>query len=295
MDLSVIVVNYNAREHLQSCLSSIQQHAGDISCEQIVVDNASSDDSAEYVATNFPAVHLLRNATNLGFGRACNQAFAVSRGDFLLLLNPDARLAAGSLAEAVRYLRQHPEIGILGGKVLNPDGSLQPACRRAIPTPRSAFFHFAGLSRMFPRHRKFGEYNLTFLDADDTAEVGAVSGSFLMARREVMESILGFDERFFIYGEDLDLCLRAVCAGKKVVYWPSITAVHSKGGSVKSRRFASWFHFYHAMWLFYRKHYYGQNPWWKNGAVYAAIWLSALPSLFWNAVKSTFLRWRKNK
>ena len=279
MDLSVIVVNYNAREHLRECLSSVADHAGPIRYEQIVVDNASTDGSSEYLATNFPELHLLQNASNVGFGRACNQGFAVSRGNFLLLLNPDARIVSGLLSDALDYFRQHADVGILGGKVLNPDGSLQTACRRSIPTTRSAFFHLAGLSRMFPKHRKFGEYNLAFLDADETADVGAVSGSFLMVRREVMESILGFDERFFMYGEDLDLCLRAARAGKRVVYWPRIAAVHSKGASVKSRRFASWFHFYDAMWLFYKKHY-GKAPWWKNAAVYCAIWLAGLAGLF---------------
>jgi hypothetical protein len=190
----------------------------------------------------------------------------------------------------VRYLREHLEIGILGGKVLNEDGSLQLACRRSIPTMRSAFFRFAGLSKLFPQSPTFAAYNLTYADEDKIVKVEAVSGAFMMFPRQLADAVGGFDGRFFIYGEDLDFCLRVAKTGKDVVYWPHIVVKHVKGQSIKSWRFVSVYHFYHAMWIFYRKHYYPKNSWLENCATYMGIWILGVSRLLLNVVRAPFSR-----
>ncbi|MBI4456100.1 MAG: glycosyltransferase family 2 protein [Acidobacteria bacterium] len=288
MDLSVIIAGYNSWRYVPDCLASIRLHAGGIDLEVIFVDNASSDGSMEKLAASFPQVRRIANSRNLGFSRACNQGLEISTGEFILLLNPDAYLMSGTLAEAIDYLRAHDDAGILGGKVLNEDGTLQLACRRSIPTVRSAFFHFVGLSSLFPRCRSFGAYNLTYTDEDTRMDVEAVSGAFLMVSRQLIRAVGGLDERFFLYGEDLDWCLRAMRAGKRVVYWPKIVLRHRKGQSTRSRRYVSLYHFYHAMWLFYRKHYYEGNPWWENWAAYVGIWTAGLAGVVWKSFTDPF-------
>ncbi len=289
-EVSIIIVNYNSWPCLRNCLQSIQTHAGDLAYEIIVADNASTDQSAENLAREFPQVRRIENSANFGFSRACNQGIQVATGTCILLLNPDTCFVSGMLSDAVHYLLVHPDIGILGAKVLNEDGSLQPACRRSIPTMRSAFFRFVGLSRLFPRSSTFGAYNLTHADENQTADVGAVSGAFLMFPRQLIEKTGGLDERFFIYGEDLDFCLRAAKVGKRVIYWPRVVIEHLKGQSIKSRRYASLFHFYNAMWLFYRKHYYSQHSLWENCATYVGIWVLGLSRFLLNVLTAPFSR-----
>ena len=285
MDLSVIIAAYNSWPCLPECLEAIRAHAGDIRWEVIVVDNASSDGTPEKLAVLFPQVCCIVNSANLGFSRGCNQGMRRARGEFFLLLNPDSYLISGTLAAAVSYLRGHPDVGILGARVLNKDGSLQLACRRSIPTLRSAFFRFAGLSRLFPRHRALAAYNLTHIDEMETADVESVSGAFMMTRRSLVDKIGGLDERFFMFGEDLDWCLRVARAGWRVVYWPDVVIRHLKGQSIATRRYASLYHFHHAMWLFYRKHYAAGNGWWKNCAAFGGIWTLGIARVLWEFVR----------
>lgn len=284
MDLSVVIASFNSWQCLPHCLRSIQSHAGPICYEVVVVDNASSDGSAHNLASLFPNVRCLKNRQNIGFSRACNQGIKASSGEFILLLNPDCYLVSGTLAGAVAYLRAREEIGVLGGKVLNEDGTLQLACRRSIPTLRSAFFRFAGLSRLFPRSRALAAYNVTYADENQITDVEAVSGAFLMIRRGLVERIGSLDERFFMFGEDLDICLRAARDGKRVVYWPGVVVKHLKGQSIRSRPYASLYHFYNAMWLFYQKHYYRESTWWENCATFAGIWTVGLARLAWSGL-----------
>jgi GT2 family glycosyltransferase len=271
MDLSVVIVSYNSARFLDVCIQSIHARSGGIELEVIVVDNASRDGSADIVAQLFPHVVCIRNSQNTGFAYACNQGIREARGEFVLLLNPDSAIIAGTLEEAVRHMQSHPDIGILGAKILNRNGTLQLACRRSIPTMRSAFFKFSGLSRLFPGSRFFSEYNMTYMDENEPADVVAISGAFLMIQRDLALNVGGLDERFFMYGEDLDLCLRARQAGSRALYWPFIVVRHYKGESNRYRPFASLFHFYHAMWLFYRKHYYEAHAWWENMATWLGI------------------------
>jgi len=253
--LSVILVNYNVREFLRQALRSIKRALRELPSEVIVVDNASDDGSVELVREEFPEVRLIANSENLGFARANNQAIRLARGRYLALINPDTLVREDTFRTLVDFLEAHPEAGLVGCKVLNADGSLQLACRRSIPTPWVAFTKLSGLSSLFPRTRLFGRYNLTYLDPDQTTEVEAVSGSFMVFRREIIESVGLLDEDYFLYGEDLDWCYRIRKAGWKIYYVPATSIVHFKGQSSRKSGYDDLLLFYRAMLIFVRKHF----------------------------------------
>ena len=256
--LSIIIVNYNVKEFLRQSLRSVQQATQEFPAEIIVVDNASQDGSADMVAREFPQVRLIRSAKNLGFARANNLALREARGRFLVLINPDTVVQEDTFKVLLQFFDSHPDAGMAGCKILNPDGSLQLACRRSIPTPWVAFTKLVGLSRLFPRSRLFGRYNLTYLDSNRTTEVEAISGSFMMLRSGVVKRVGPLDEHFFMYGEDLDWCYRIRQAGWKIYYVPDTQIVHYKGASSKKARLDTLLFFYRAMLLFARKHFRGR-------------------------------------
>jgi N-acetylglucosaminyl-diphospho-decaprenol L-rhamnosyltransferase len=251
-DLSIVILNYNTRDHLRACLQSLGQPAR---TEVWVVDNASSDGSADMVEAEFPWASLIRAPRNGGYAYGNNLALRRCQGETILLLNPDTLLPPGGLDSLADKLRQHPEAGIVGPKLLRPDGSMHLACRRSFPTPPVAFYRLSGLSRLFPRSRRFGQYNLTYVDPDQAIEVDAVCGACLVIRRAVIDRIGLLDERFFMYGEDLDWCLRARLAGWAVRYEPGVVVRHQHGAASRKRVLRTTFHFFRAMDLFYRKHY----------------------------------------
>ena len=182
-DVSVIIVNYNVRDFLQQSLVSLQKALKGIRSEIFVVDNASDDGSAEMVRKRFPRIRLIANTVNLGFAKANNLALKKARGKFLLLINPDTIVQEDTIRVMVEFLKTHPDVGLAGCKIMNPDGSFQPACRRGFPTPWVAFTRISGLSKLFPKTKIFGKYNLTYLNTEETYPVDAVSGSFMMLRR----------------------------------------------------------------------------------------------------------------
>jgi len=239
--LSIIIVNYNVKEFLQNLLHSIEKAALNISHEIIIVDNASDDGSVELIRNKFPSVKLIANTENLGFGKANNQALEIADGKYLLLINPDTIVSE--------------DTGLAGCKILNPDGTLQLACRRSFPGPWTSFCKVTGLSNLFPRGKLFARYNLTYLDEDQTYEVDAISGSFMMMKKETYDKVGGFDEEFFMYGEDLDLCYRIQQEGFKVYYVHTTQIIHYKGESTKRSRLDETKVFYDAMHLFVKKHF----------------------------------------
>lgn len=252
--ISIIVVNFNAEKLLKECLESLYRETQDTSFDVWVVDNNSRDDSVRMVREDFPEVNRIENDDNLGFSKANNQAITGSASDYILLLNPDTVVRDRAIDRMVAFMDAHPDVGISGCRVLNKDGSLQPACRRSVPTPKVAFYHLSGLSKLFPNSMIMAKYNLTYLDPDQSHEVDAVSGAFLLIRRAVVDQIGLLDEVFFIYGEDVDWCVRAKNAGWKVMYHPEAEILHYKGGcSANSRR--TTYEFYRAMYLFHRKHF----------------------------------------
>jgi GT2 family glycosyltransferase len=255
MDLSIIIVNYNVKEFLQNLLHSINKAAQNISHEVIIVDNGSDDGSVELIQQNFPEVKLIINKENLGFGRANNIAMKQAEGEYFLLLNPDTLLSEDTLQEMMSFLNNRPDAGIAGCKILNPDGTLQLACRRSFPGPWTSFCKVMGLSNLFPGSKIFAKYNLTYLDENQTYEVDAVSGSFMMMKREAYEKTGGFDQDFFMYGEDLDLCYRIQKEGYEVFYVHSAQIIHYKGESTKRSNIDDTKLFYDAMHLFVKKHF----------------------------------------
>jgi len=255
MTLSVIIVNYNVRQFLENALASIYRALEGINGEVFVVDNASVDGSADMVKTKFPRVCLIERSDNAGFARANNIALRRAQGEFILLINPDTVVQEDTFRVMLKFFREVPDAGIAGCKILNPDGSLQLACRRSFPTPWVAFTKIFGLAALFPKSRFFGRYNLTYLSEDETYPVDAVSGSFVMVRREAYEKVGGLDESFFMYGEDLDWCYRIGRAGFGVYYVHTTKIIHFKGESTKRSDIDEISFFYQAMQLFVRKHF----------------------------------------
>ncbi|MCX6136214.1 MAG: glycosyltransferase [Ignavibacteriales bacterium] len=257
MDISVIIVNYNVRDFLHNALTSIEKALAGIEAEVFVVDNASDDGSNEMVRKSFPGVRLIANSENGGFAKANNQALQHAAGKYLALINPDTVVQEDTFRSLMTFLDGHPDIGLAGCKILNPDGTLQLACRRSFPSPWVAFTKVSGLSVLLPNSRLFAKYNLTYLNPDQLHEVDAVSGSFMMVRRDVYEKIGGLDETFFMYGEDLDWCYRVQQAGWKVFYVPVTSIIHYKGESTRRSSIDGLHEFYRAMQLFVRKHHRG--------------------------------------
>ncbi|MBP1649482.1 MAG: glycosyl transferase family 2 [Bacteroidetes bacterium] len=255
MDLSVVIVNYNVRQFLEHALASIRRAMEGLEGEIFVVDNASDDGSVEMVRASFPDVCLIQNEENVGFARANNAALARARGRFLLLINPDTVVQEDTFHVMLKFFEGHPDAGLAGCKILNPNGSIQLPCRRSFPTPWVAFTKVFGLAALFPGSRLFGKYNLTYLSPDETYPVDAVSGSFMMFRREVYERIGGLDEGFFMYGEDLDWCYRVQQAGYKVYYVHSTQIIHFKGESTRRSEIDEVRIFYGAMQVFVEKHF----------------------------------------
>ncbi len=253
--ISIVIVNYNVKDFLFNCINSIKRSHFPFPYELIVVDNNSFDGSVEFIKEKFPDVVLLPLEKNYGFGYANNVGFRYAKGKYVLILNPDTILQEDTLMVMYEYMENNPKVGIAGCKVLNPDGSLQLACRRGFPTPWTAFSKLFGLQALFPKSKIFGKYNQTYRDPNQTYFIDAISGSFMFVRKEVLEQTRGFDPDFFMFGEDLDLCYRAKELGWEVAYVHSTSIIHYKGESTKRSPIDEISHFYQAMEIFSKKHF----------------------------------------
>ena len=254
IDISIIIVNYNVKEFVKNLLFSLQKALENYSSEIIIIDNASSDGSVEDIQEKFPYVEVIANRENVGFGKANNQGLEISEGKYIVLLNPDTIVREDTFSKLIEFIETNKEVGMTTCKVLNPDGTLQLACRRSFPGPWTSFTKITGLSNLFPKSKLFSRYNLTYLDENKSNEVDAISGSFMMFTREVYKKVGGFDPQFFMYGEDLDLCYRVQSAGYKVFYTPATEIIHYKGESTKRSSIDETKIFYNAMHLFVKKH-----------------------------------------
>jgi len=298
LDLAIIIVNFNTRDYLRNCLTSIYDSQGDFTFEVCVVDNASSDGSVNMVQTEFPQTRLSVSPVNAGFACANNlglrtygfgkepvagQTLDTSPPQapseegarsprYALLLNPDTVLPPDALGIMLDFMDAHREAGAAGPKLVLEDGRLDLACRRSFPTPQVSFYRMVGLSKLFPQHPVFGRYNLTCLDPNQVTEVDSVVGAFMLVRHEAIQQAGLLDEAFFMYGEDLDWAYRITQANWKVYYNPAATVLHVKRGrhSRKAQR-----EFYRAMRIFYFKHYASTTPRWIHWLVLTGFGLQA--------------------
>ena len=253
--VSVAIVSYNVKQYIIHCIDSINKsdYAGRI--ELIVIDNNSFDGSLENIKQQFTDVICIQNTENVGFGKAINQATGIASGKYYLILNPDTIIEESTISTFVDYLENNSSIGLVGPKIVNSDGSLQKGCKRSFPTIGVALPKLIGLDKLFPNSRLAGRYNLNYLDPDEIHKVDAISGSCMFIRSELFNKIGGFDEQFFMYGEDLDLCYQIYQQGFEVHYLPTTQIMHYQGESVKSAPYDSLNAFYQAMILFSEKHF----------------------------------------
>ncbi|MDD5694837.1 MAG: glycosyltransferase family 2 protein [Bacteroidales bacterium] len=213
MKLSVIIVNYNVRYFLEQCLLSVRKAIAELDAEVFVVDNNSVDSSAQMVREKFPGVILIENNENIGFARANNQAIIRSQGEYVLLLNPDTVVEHDTFSKIVTFMDSHLDAGGLGVKMVDGNGKFLPESKRGLPTPAVAFYKIFGLSKLFPRSKRFGKYHLGYLDKDEIHPVDILSGACMLIRKTVLDRIGLLDETFFMYGEDIDLSYRITQAG----------------------------------------------------------------------------------
>lgn len=276
----VVVVNYRTPDltlnALDALLTSILP---DREMSITVVDNGSGDDSAERIRARCPGLRVIRSPRNLGFAGGNNLALReiiaaipadTDRKDsFVLLLNSDTEVEADAIATCVRFMETHADAGIVGPKVVLPDGRLDIACRRGFPTPDRAFWKLTGIARRFPNNPRFTGYNLTHLDEDETTEVDSVVGAFMLVRQAAIDEAGLLDETFFMYGEDLDWAFRIKQVGWRVYYVPQARVRHLKGATARRESSRMIVEFYRAMWVFHFKHY-AQNT------VFLLNWLVAI-------------------
>lgn len=280
-DLGIVIVNWNTRDLLRKCLQTVYASTGDFSYRVVVVDNASTDASADMVAREFPQAQVIAGTDNVGYPKGNNIGLRAlgyrGKGDvdaaaprYALLLNPDTELPPDGLVDMLRFMDGRPDVGVAGPKLVLPDGSLDKACRRGFPTPLVSAYHYLGLAKLFPRNPTFGRYNMTFLDPDVETEVDSVVGAYMQVRRACIEQVGLLDENFFMYGEDLDWAFRIKDAGWKVVYHPQVVVRHVKrAASRQSKRAQA--EFWRAMLIFYRKHYQATTPWWLHSLVMTGL------------------------
>ena len=254
-ELSIIIVNYNTRNDLINCLKSIYSSTQDVSYEVWVVDNDSIDGSVHAVEIEFPQVKLIRSSNNLGFSKANNLALRNINTNFVLLLNPDTLLTDHVFDTSIDFLIRTPDAGMMSCKLVKGDGKLDLACRRSFPTPLDGFCRAIGLSRMFPNSRLFARYNLTYLNEDETTEVEAINGAFMMVKHSAIQNVGLLDEDYFMYMEDLDWCYRFKNNKWKIYYVPDSKVIHLKGQSGKKNSAIMIREFFKSMELFCRKNY----------------------------------------
>ncbi len=290
VDLAVVIVSYNVSGLLRRCLQTVLASGGGLDFQVVVVDNASTDDTVEMVSREFPEVRLIANRENAGYPAANNQGLrllgveGVDPPRYALLLNPDTEVPPNGFADFVAFLDAHPDVGVLGPRLVLPSGELDLACRRGFPTPEVSIYRMLGLSALFPKSPRFGRYNMTYLDEYALEEVDSVVGAFMLVRTAAIQQVGLLDETFFMYGEDLDWAKRMKDAGWKVVYNPAVEVLHVKRASSRQNPRAR-FEFYRAMPIFYFKHYRSRTPFWLHSLIMLGLAVKGGPRLWpelWN-------------
>jgi GT2 family glycosyltransferase len=287
--ISVIIVNYNVAFFLEQCLNSVAKAMELEPAEVWVVDNNSVDGSVEMVRSKFPWVKLLANKDNKGFSKANNQAMEQSSCAYQLLLNPDTVIEEDTLFKVVEYMETHPEVGGLGVRMVDGKGIFLPESKRGLPTPAVAFYKIFGISKIFPKSKRFGKYHLGYLSEFETNEIEILSGAFMLMRKKALDKVGLLDEAFFMYGEDIDLSYRILLGGYKNVYFPETRIIHYKGESTKKSSVNYVFVFYRAMIIFARKHFSQKNAKLFSFLIHCAIYFRAGLAIGARFLKKTFL------
>ena len=254
MKLSVVIVNYNVKHFLEQCLNSLEQAAAGIDYETIVVDNASTDGSTEYITARFPKVKWMACRENNGFSKGNNIAIAQSKGEYILMLNPDTIVTKEAIEGCIEFMDKNADAGVCGVYMLRTNGTFAPESRRALPTPFVAFCKMSGLSKLFPKSRTFGRYYMQYLDKNEVNQIEIISGAYMMLRHKTIKKTGALDEDFFMYGEDIDLSYRILKSGYKNYFLP-LRILHYKGESTNKSTYRYVHTFYRAMQLFFKKHY----------------------------------------
>lgn len=255
MELSVIIVNYNVKYFLEQCLYSVSKACAKIDAEIIVVDNYSTDGSRNYLQPKFPSVNFIWNTANSGFSCANNMGLKKAKGRYVVFLNPDTIIAEDSLEKSIAFFHDHPDCGALGVRMIDGSGKYLKESKRSFPSPAAGFFKMTGLAALFPGSKLFAAYYAGHLPDKENNQIDVLAGAFMMAGRDILEKLNGFDESYFMYGEDIDLSYRIRQAGYKNFYFAGTTIIHFKGESTQknSRNYIR--HFYGAMTTFVNKHY----------------------------------------
>ena len=286
MDLSIVIVNYNVKEFLTQCLESIYRSKTDYAFEVIVVDNASTDSGESRILKAFPEVRWIANTENVGFGRANNQGFEAAKGTYTLILNPDTVVQEDTLEVCIDYLKSHPEVGGLGIKGIDGTGQFLPESKRGLPTPMTALWKITGLSRIFTKSSFFARYHMGHLDPDGNHKVDILVGCFMMVPTALLREVGGFDPRYFMYGEDIDLSYELLKTGHENHYISDSQIIHYKGESTKRGSLNYVKMFYQAMIIFARKQFSGSSALAYTLLIYVGIYLRAGLALLARLAKS---------
>ena len=279
MKLSVIIVNYNVEYFLDQCLSSVNKAMENIDGEVFVVDNNSIDGSNDMVLKKYPTVKLIANKKNVGFSTANNQGIKKSKGEYILLLNPDTVVEHNTFEKVIYFMDGHPDAGALGVKMLDGSGNFLPESKRGLPIPSTAFYKMFGISSLFPRSKRFAKYHLGHLDKDKIHKVDILPGAFMLLRKKTLDKVGLLDESFFMYGEDIDLSYRIILSGYSNYYYPETRIIHYKGESTKKTSVNYVLVFYNAMVIFAKKHFTQKNAKLFTSLINIAIYFRAFIAL----------------
>ena len=289
MKLSIIIVNYNVKHFLEQCLHSVFKAVTNLTVEVFVVDNNSVDGSCAMVRDKFPLVKLIENKQNVGFSKANNQAIRESKGEYILLLNPDTVVEEDSFDKVINFMDKTPNAGGLGVKMIDGKGIFLPESKRGLPTPMVAFYKIFGFSNLFPHSKIFSKYHLGYLDNDKIHEVDVLCGAFMLMRKTTLNKVGLLDEDYFMYGEDVDLSYRIIKGGYKNYYYPKTTIIHYKGESTKKGSINYVRIFYNAMIIFANKHFSPNNAKLYSLFINFAIYFRATLAVFSRLLKKIII------
>ncbi|HEY6504489.1 MAG TPA: glycosyltransferase [Chitinophagaceae bacterium] len=289
MQLSIVIVNYNVHHFLEQCLCSVQKAVVLLQAETFVIDNNSADNSVRHLQPRFPAVKFIVNQENVGFAKACNQGMKLATGKYILFLNPDTIVPENCFLKCLAFFDAHPDAGALGIKMLDGSGQFLKESKRSFPSPKTSLFKLFGLARLFPTSKTFAKYHLGHLDENKDHEVDVLAGAFMMIKKDVLDSVGGFEETFFMYGEDIDLSYRVQKAGYKNYYFSGSSIIHFKGESTKKGSLNYVHLFYNAMGIFVKKHYGKTKAGTFVFSLFIAIWFRAAMTAIGNFIRSVGL------